>query len=43
MSRIDSSLAALRLVCPEFETVDCWRLEKLAVNGTVIVDRGAPL
>jgi hypothetical protein len=39
----NSYVAALRLVCPEFEKVACWRLEKLAVNGTVIVDRGKPL
>jgi hypothetical protein len=36
-------VAAVRLVCPDFEKVTCWRLEKLAINGAVVVDRGEPL
>jgi len=39
----NSYVAAVRLVCPDFEKVICWRLEKLAVNGTMVIDRGQPL
>ena len=39
----NSYVAAIRLVCPDFEKVTCWRLEKLAVNGAIVVDRGEPL
>ncbi len=39
----NSYVAAVRLICPDFEKVTCWRLEKLAVNGTILVDRGEPL
>ena len=31
----NSYVAAVRLVCPTFDAVDCWRLEKLAVNDAV--------
>lgn len=36
-------VAAVRLVCPDFEKVACWQLEKLAINGTMVRDRGEPL
>lgn len=39
----NSYVAAIRLVCPDFDKVTCWRLEKLAINGTIMVDRGEPL
>jgi hypothetical protein len=39
----NSYVAALRLVCPDFDKVACWRLEKLAINGTIVLDRGEPL
>ena len=39
----NSFVAAVQLVCPEYKELDCWRLEKLAVNGTIVVDRGDPL
>ena len=39
----NSYVAAVRLICPDFDKVACWRLEKLAINGTVVVDRGEPL
>ena len=39
----NSYVAAVRLICPDFDKVTCWRLEKLAVNGTIVVDRGEPL
>ena len=39
----NSYVAAVRLVCPDFAKVECWRLEKLAINGDVVIDRGQPL
>ena len=36
-------VAAVRLVCPDVAAVACWRLEKLAVNGEIALDRGEPL
>jgi len=33
----------VRLICPEADDVACWRLDKLAINGTIVIDRGAPL
>ncbi len=36
-------VAAVRLICSDFAKVDCWRLEKLAINGKIILDRGQPL
>jgi hypothetical protein len=39
----NSYVAAVRLVCPDFGKVECWRLEKLAINGTIVLDRGQPL
>ncbi len=40
---INSYVAAVRLVCPEWAKVKCWRLEKLAINGEVVIDLGEPL
>ncbi len=36
-------VAAVRLVCPDSVKVKCWRLEKLAINQEIILDRGEPL
>ena len=36
-------VAALRQICPEFAKVECWRLEKLAINRELVLDRGDPL
>lgn len=36
-------VAAVRLVCPEFDEVACWQLEKLAINEAIVFDRGRPL
>jgi hypothetical protein len=36
-------VAAVRLVCPEFDEVACWQLEKLAINDAIVLDRGKPL
>ncbi len=36
-------VAAVRLVCPDFAEVGCWRLEKLSINGEITLDRGEPL
>ncbi len=36
-------VAALRLVCADLARVACWRLEKLAINEKIILDRGEPL
>ncbi len=36
-------VAAVRLICPDFAEVECWRLEKLAINGKIILDLGKPL
>jgi len=32
-------VAAVRLVCPAFRKTECWRLEKMALNGKIIIDR----
>ena len=32
-------VAALQLVCPDFEQVGCWSLDKLALNGKIVIDR----
>ncbi len=39
----NSYVAAVRLVCPETAKVACWRLEKLAINQEIVLDRGEPL
>ena len=36
-------VAAVRLICPDSVKVECWRLEKLAINGKIILDLGKPL
>jgi len=36
-------VAAVSLVCPDTSEVACWQLEKLAINGTIVIDRGRPL
>ena len=36
-------VAAVRLVCPDFAKVACWRLEKLAINRKMVIDLGEPL
>ena len=36
-------VAAVRLICSDFVKVECWRLEKLAINGKIIFDWGDPL
>ena len=36
-------VAAIRLICPNFSKVECWRLEKLAINGKIILDLGKQL
>ena len=36
-------VAAVRLICPDFEKVECWRLEKLAINQKIILNLDNPL
>lgn len=36
-------VAAVRLICPQFNKVECWRLDKLAINRTIILNRGNPV
>ncbi len=36
-------VAAVRLICSDFAKIKCWRLEKLAINGKIIIDLGEPL
>jgi len=36
-------VAAIRLTCPAYENLECWRLEKLSINGEIIVDEGQRL
>ncbi len=36
-------VAAVRLTCPDFEKVECWRLEKLAINQKIILNLDNPL
>lgn len=35
----NSYTAAVMLECPDFEKVDCWSLEKLSINGQIVLDR----
>jgi len=35
----NSFTAAVFLDCPEFEKVACWSLEKLSINGKIVLDR----
>ncbi len=39
----NSFVAAVRLICPDQAKVECWRLEKLAINRKIVVDLGQPL
>ncbi len=39
----NSYVAAVRLICPDQAKVECWRLEKLAINRKIVVDLGQPL
>ncbi|MFQ5763362.1 MAG: hypothetical protein ACE5GT_00395 [Rhodospirillales bacterium] len=36
-------VAAVRLVCADFGKVECWRLEKLAINGKILLNESPPL
>lgn len=36
-------VAAIRLTCAAYAKVECWRLEKLAINGQFVVDEGERL
>lgn len=35
----NSFTAAVVLDCPDFENVKCWSLEKLSINGRIVLDR----
>lgn len=35
----NSYTAAVVLECPDFEEVGCWSLEKLSINGEIVLDR----
>lgn len=35
-------VVALRLICPAYKTFACWRLEKLAIDETIVIDIGDP-
>ncbi len=39
----NSFVAAVRLICPDQAKVECWRIEKLAINRKIVVDLGQPL
>jgi hypothetical protein len=34
---------AVRLMCRQFKRVECWRLDKLAIKRTIILNRGDPV
>lgn len=36
-------VAAIRATCADYAEVACWQLEKLAINGEIIVDEGERL
>ncbi|MEC9367233.1 MAG: hypothetical protein VX871_00890 [Pseudomonadota bacterium] len=38
-SNFNSFTAAVFLDCPKFEEVKCWSLEKLSINGEIVLDR----
>lgn len=42
-NKFNTYVAAVRLICPQSAKVTCWRLEKLAINGKILLDRSAPL
>ena len=35
----NSFTAAVKLDCPDFQQVTCWSLEKLSINGKIVLDR----
>jgi hypothetical protein len=35
----NSFTAAVLLDCPAFEKIKCWSLEKLSINGEIVLDR----
>lgn len=35
--------AAIRLICDDFNKTECWELDKLVINGSIILDKGKPL
>lgn len=35
----NSFTAAVTLDCPEFQKIKCWSLEKLSINGEIVLDR----
>ena len=39
----NSYVAAVRLICPDSAKIECWQLEKLAINGSIVLDLGKPL
>ena len=36
-------VAAVRLICDDDGKADCWRLEKLAIDNQIVLDRGGEL
>jgi len=38
-NNFNSFTAAVLLDCPEFEKISCWSLEKLSINGKIVLDR----
>ncbi len=35
----NSYVAAVRLICSDFNEVACWRLDKMAINHAIVFDR----
>ncbi len=40
---VNAYVAAVRLICPQFNKVECWRLDKLAIDRTIILNRSDPV
>ena len=38
-NNFNSFTAAVHLDCPDFNEVKCWSLEKLSINGKIVLDR----
>jgi hypothetical protein len=38
-NNFNSFTAAVLLECTDFEKIECWSLEKLSINGKIVVDR----
>ena len=36
-------VVAIRQICEDYATLDCWRMEKLAINRQIILNLGEPL